>query len=145
MERVNVGGMKPAGLIAELVDELVPEAGLSSATFWGGLAEIVRDLGPKNRVLLTERDRLQAAIDDWHRQRRGDQFDVAAYEAFLRDIGYLLPEPSSAIADTSDVDDEIARIAGPQLVVPLSNARYALNAANARWHSLYDALYGTDA
>jgi malate synthase len=145
MDRVTIGGLQPARALAGFVAELLGNTSLSPKGFWFGLAQIVRDLGPKNRALLAERDRLQATIDAWHRQHRGRPFEPAAYEAFLRDIGYLLPEPTDVRAETSGVDDEIAHIAGPQLVVPLTNARYALNAANARWGSLYDALYGTDA
>ncbi|MBV8753119.1 MAG: malate synthase G [Hyphomicrobiales bacterium] len=145
MERVEIGGLQPARAMSGFIAELLADTHLSPQAFWSGFAEIVRDLGPKNRALLAERDRLQAAIDEWHRQRRGQPFEGAAYESFLRKIGYLLPEPAAVRAETSDVDQEIATIAGPQLVVPLTNARYALNAANARWGSLYDALYGTDA
>jgi malate synthase len=145
MERVSLGGLKPSRILAGFVAEVLSGTEFSPEAFWSGFAAIVRDLGPKNRALLSERDRLQSVIDRWHRDRRGQDFDVDSYEAFLREIGYLLPEPASACAESTGLDDEIAHVAGPQLVVPLTNARYALNAANARWGSLYDALYGTDA
>jgi malate synthase len=145
MERVSLGGLKPARTLAGFVAELLSGAGVGPEAFWSGFAAIVRDLGPSNRALLAERDRLQVAVDRWHRDRRGQTFDVDSYEAFLREIGYLLPEPAVGCAESAGLDDEIAHVAGPQLVVPLTNARYALNAANARWGSLYDALYGTDA
>jgi malate synthase len=145
MDCASAGGLKPTKSLAGFVAEVLAGTDLTPEAFWAGFAAILRDLGPKNRALLAERDRLQAAIDRWHRDRRGQPFQPAAYEAFLREIGYLLPEPGPVQAQTVGIDDEIAHIAGPQLVVPLSNARYALNAANARWGSLYDALYGTDA
>jgi malate synthase len=125
-------------------DEVLPTVGLDSARFWSGFDALVHDLAPKNQALLAERDRLQAALDDWHRQHPGPITDMPAYIAFLEGIGYLHPRPSDAKATTTNVDAELAVQAGPQLVVPLLNARYALNAANARWGSLYDALYGTD-
>jgi len=139
-------GLQVAEELAQLVErDVAPPLGLDAAAFWSGLAVLLDDLVPVNRALLERRDQLQQAIDDWHRARRGQRFDVAAHEAHLRQLGYLVPEGPGFHIGTRDVDAEIARLAGPQLVVPLSNARYALNAANARWGSLYDAFYGTDA
>jgi malate synthase len=144
--RIEVAGLWVAKPLYDLVrDEIAPGTGISSDKFWQGLAEIVRDLTPKNRALLARRDELQARIDAWHLERKGRPHDAAAYKQYLYDIGYLLPEGEDFRIGTDKVDDEIASIAGPQLVVPVNNARYALNAANARWGSLFDALYGTDA
>ena len=144
-ERVEVGGLEIAKCLHDLVnDEIAPGIGIAAESFWHSLADIVRDLGPKNRALLDRRDQLQARIDAWHAERAAQPIDPAEYRTFLESIGYLLPAGEDFRIETANVDDEISMIAGPQLVVPVDNARYALNAANARWGSLYDALYGTD-
>ncbi|MGC9449239.1 malate synthase G [Cereibacter johrii] len=145
-DRIEKQGLQVDVRLAEFVArEALPGTGISEETFWGGLADTVRTLGPRNRALLDRRAELQASIDDWHRARRSERPTLDDYTAFLREIGYLLPEGPDFTIETAHVDPEIAEVAGPQLVVPVMNARYALNAANARWGSLYDALYGTDA
>ncbi len=125
--------------------QVLPGTGISSQAFWAGFDALVHDLAPRNQALLAERDRLQLELDAWHRANPGPITDMPAYRAFLQRIGYLVPDAGPVKATTANVDDELAAQAGPQLVVPILNARYALNAANARWGSLYDALYGTDA
>jgi malate synthase len=140
------GGLQVADELIRFVEtEALPGTDVQPEQFWSGLEGIVGVLGPINRQLLEQRDRLQAQIDDWHRQRRGKPPDAGAYRAFLEEIGYLVPDDAPLTIGTANVDPEIASLAGPQLVVPVMNARFALNAANARWGSLYDALYGTDA
>ncbi|MBC8739653.1 malate synthase G [Paraburkholderia sp. UCT31] len=140
------GGLQVAANLDQFVEsEALPGTGIDSAAFWSGFDALVHELAPKNRALLAERDRLQSELDNWHRANPGPVRDLRAYRAFLEGIGYIVPVPTSVQATTDHVDSEISGQAGPQLVVPLSNQRYALNAANARWGSLYDALYGTDA
>jgi malate synthase len=145
MNYVRIGSLGVAKALHEFIEqEATPGTSISAEAFWSGFTELVRDCGTRNRQLLQVRDELQFRIDQYHRERFGERLDLDEYERFLRDIGYVLPEGNDFAIRTTNVDDEIAVIAGPQLVVPLSNARYALNAANARWGSLYDALYGTD-
>ncbi|PTE16097.1 malate synthase G [Pseudogemmobacter blasticus] len=144
--RINKAGLQVATELADFLEtQALPGTGITPARFWDGLAGLLRDFAPQNRALLARRQDLQAQIDAWHVARRGQPHDHAAYKAFLTDIGYLRPEGSDFTIETTGVDPEVASVAGPQLVVPVTNARYALNAANARWGSLYDCLYGTDA
>jgi malate synthase len=143
---VSLGDLKVDKALYDFVNnEAIPDSGLQAQEFWKGFAALVRTLAPRNAELLRKRDELQAKIDAWHRQHPGPGFDRKKYKSFLGEIGYLVAEGTPFAVSTANVDPEIAHIAGPQLVVPVNNARYALNAANARWGSLYDALYGTDA
>ena len=143
-ERVTVGGVQVATVLHDFItSEALPGTGVDADAFWDGVGRIITDLAPRNRELLAVRDELQSKIDDWH--HRNSEIDPAAYKAFLQEIGYLVPVPDDFQIATSGVDTEITSTAGPQLVVPVLNARFALNASNARWGSLYDALYGTDA
>ena len=143
---VDRAGLKVAGVLAEFVEQrALPRTGLAAQQFWTGAADVFARFAPRNRELLAEREDLQAQIDAWHKERAGQPQDLAAYKTFLREIGYLVPEPETFTVAPKNVDRELAQVAGPQLVVPILNARFLLNAANARWGSLYDALYGTDA
>jgi malate synthase len=145
-DRVSVGNLRIARVLYDFVNkEALPGTDIDPDSFWAGVDKVVTDLSPQNQDLLNRRDELQAQIDRWHKQRVIAPVDVDAYRDFLTEIGYLQPEPEDFTISTSGVDDEIKTVAGPQLVVPVLNARFALNAANARWGSLYDALYGTDA
>lgn len=145
-ERTTLHRLQVANELHRFIeDKVLPATGVESAAFWKGFDAIVHDLAPKNVALLAERDRIQSEMDAWHKANPGPIKDMAAYRAHLEKIGYLVPQPTTAKATTANVDAELAIQAGPQLVVPILNARYALNAANARWGSLYDALYGTDA
>ncbi|PIF92246.1 malate synthase [Acidovorax sp. 62] len=145
-DRTTVHGLQVANSLFRFVeDKVLPGTGVDAAAFWKGFDAIVADLAPRNIALLAERDRLQTELDTWHKANPGPIQNMVAYRSFLEKIGYLVPQPAEVKATTANVDDELATQAGPQLVVPILNARYALNAANARWGSLYDALYGTDA
>ncbi|MEX0310991.1 MAG: malate synthase G, partial [Tateyamaria sp.] len=136
--------LRVADSLAEFIEtRALPGTGVASADFWAGFSALVHDLGPKNRALLAKRADIQSKIDDWHIAHRSGPHDADAYRAFLEEIGYLVPEGPDFDIDTANVDPEIAATPGPQLVVPIMNARFALNAANARWGNLYDALYGT--
>jgi malate synthase len=140
------GSLQVSSVLSDLVElEIAPGTGVDPAVFWAGYGAVLAELGPVNRELLAKRDAVQAQIDGWHTGRRGQAHDPVAYRAFLEEIGYIVPQGADFAVGSQNVDAEIASMAGPQLVVPVSNARFALNAANARWGSLYDSLYGTDA
>ncbi len=145
-DRIEKYGLRIARSLADFIDhEALPGTGVTADRFWQGLSDLAHDFGPKNRSLVAHRELLQSQIDDWHTARKGQPHDAGAYKAFLQEVGYLISEGADFEVETSNVDPEIATISGAQLVVPVTNARFALNAANARWGSLYDALYGTDA
>lgn len=145
-DRINKHDLQvDSALVAFIEDEALPGSGVTPDAFWQGFSQLVHEMGDRNRALLAERETLQQQIDDWHIAHRGRQHDAESYRSFLSDIGYLVPEGPDFTIETANVDPEIATVPGPQLVVPITNARFALNACNARWGSLYDAFYGTDA
>ncbi|GLT10611.1 malate synthase G [Sulfitobacter porphyrae] len=145
-DRINKHDLQvESALVAFIEDEALPGSGVTPDAFWQGFSQLVHEMGDRNRALLAERETLQQQIDDWHIAHRGRQHDAESYRSFLTDIGYLVPEGPDFTIETANVDPEIATVPGPQLVVPITNARFALNACNARWGSLYDAFYGTDA
>ena len=145
-DRIKTGGLQVDKKLYDFInDEALPGTGVSQETFWSGLDRLVHGLSPRNRELLAKRDELQRHLDAWYQENRDQSIDLDEYKTILKEIGYLVQEGDDFSVSTSNVDPEISTIAGPQLVVPVTNARYALNAANARWGSLYDALYGTDA
>ncbi|WP_336366821.1 malate synthase G [Marinobacter sp. C2H3] len=145
-ERVHIGGIQVAKNLYDFINnEAIPGTGVDPQAFWAEFDKIVNELAPRNRELLAKRDAIQEKLDGWYRDHKGQKLDMAEYKAFLKDIGYLVDEPADFKISTANVDPEVATMAGPQLVVPIMNARFALNAVNARWGSLYDALYGTDA
>ncbi|WP_406870643.1 malate synthase G [Thioclava sp. 'Guangxiensis'] len=146
VERIERAGLQVARELAEFIEgRALPQSGVAPARFWAGMSVLMAEFAPKNRDLLETREKMQSRLDAWHLERRGQPHDAAAYKAYLEEIGYLLPEGEDFTVETPATDPEFAQICGPQLVVPIMNARYALNAANARWGSLYDAYYGTDA
>ena len=146
VNRVNKNGLSVDSKLVDFMElEAIPGTGVDNENFWKGFAKIVEELGPKNSNLLKKREDLQEKIDNWHILSRGKPHEPEAYKSFLNEIGYLVKDSGQFTIDTANVDPEIATVCGPQLVVPIMNARYALNAANARWGSLYDAFYGTDA
>ena len=145
-ERVSHAGLQIDKKLADFVaNEAVQGLQLTAEVFWQACADVLNAHRDTNKALLEKRETLQGQIDTWHKARQGQPHDVAEYKAFLNEIGYLVPEGDDFTIETANVDDEIAKIAGPQLVVPIKNARFAVNAANARWGSLYDAFYGTEA
>ena len=145
-DRVNLYGLQIATELFEFAEkQALPGTGVNAEAFWSGFAKLVEDMTPTNRALLSKRDEIQQKINGWHIAHKGPEQDLEGYKSFLSEIGYLVPKGDDFQIETENVDPEIATIPGPQLVVPIMNARYALNAANARWGSLYDALYGTDA
>ena len=146
MTQVNKSGLQVDKDLVDFIElQVLPGTGLSAVAFWAGFADLVKRFQPENKALLEKRVALQHQIDTWHLENAGEVFDAAAYEVFLRKIGYIVAEGDDFQITTQNVDLEVSEIAGPQLVVPITNARFALNAANARWGSLFDALYGTDA
>ena len=145
LDRKNIGGLSVSSVFASFVEnELLPAIGYDAATFWAGVEAIISELTPVNRDLLKIRDDFQMKIDEWHKVRQGNAWSHSEYVQFLTEIGYFKPGKQFPQIETEHVDPEISEVAAPQLVVPVSNARFAVNAANARWGSLYDALYGTD-